>query len=197
MNCTLSRTISYHSQRRFPPTKEEALLCSTCLELILGYSRSFVVFLTRPTTYTTYSRLLHLLEMTIYKMFLTCKFTKNKLYVKYCYKVIGKCYYKMGSFLFYKTGQVVLQSRVGIREWHNFYYKMGGGSIPKWGNHYKEEQDSTKGFWHLSFRATIPESKTIGIAKNCVEAWHQTMDIIKSNHFFKKKISVKTKYLKK
>ena len=28
----------------------------------------------------------------------------------------GKYYYKMGSFLFYKTGQVVLQSRVGITE---------------------------------------------------------------------------------
>ena len=38
----------------------------------------------------------------------------------------GKCYYKMGGFLFYKTGQTVLQSRVGITEWHNFYYKMGG-----------------------------------------------------------------------
>ena len=33
----------------------------------------------------------------------------------------------MGSFLFYKTGQVVLQRRVGITEWHNFYYKMKGG----------------------------------------------------------------------
>ena len=51
----------------------------------------------------------------------------------------GKCYYKMSSFLVYKTGQVVLQSRVGITEWHNFYYKMGGGSIPEWGNHYKED----------------------------------------------------------
>ena len=41
----------------------------------------------------------------------------------------GECYYKIGSFLFYKTGQVVLQSRVGITEWHNIYYKMktGGG----------------------------------------------------------------------
>ena len=33
----------------------------------------------------------------------------------------GKC------FLFYKMGQVVLQSRVGITEWYNFYYKMAGG----------------------------------------------------------------------
>ena len=39
----------------------------------------------------------------------------------------GKCYYKTGSFLFYKTGLVVLQSRVGITEWHNFYNKMGEG----------------------------------------------------------------------
>ena len=101
----------------------------------------------------------------------------------------GKCYYKMGSFLFYKTGQVVLQSRVGIREWHNFYYKMGGGSIPKWGNHYKEEQDSTKGFWHLSFRAIIPESQTIVIAKSCVEVWYETMVIVQSNRFLKKRLS--------
>ena len=33
----------------------------------------------------------------------------------------------MGRFLFYKTRQVVLQCRIGIIEWHNFYYKMGGG----------------------------------------------------------------------
>ena len=39
----------------------------------------------------------------------------------------GKCHYKMGSFLFYKTGQVVLESRVGITEWFNFYYKWEGG----------------------------------------------------------------------
>ena len=39
----------------------------------------------------------------------------------------GKCHYKMGSFLFYKTGQVVLQSREGITEWHNFYYKWETG----------------------------------------------------------------------
>ena len=51
----------------------------------------------------------------------------------------------MGSSLFYKMGLVVLESRVGITEWDN-YYKMGGWSIPKWGNHYKEEQDSIKGF---------------------------------------------------
>ena len=130
MNCILSKTISFHYQCRFPPTKEEAFFCSTCLELILGYSRSFVVFLTRPTNYTTYSRLLHLLQMTIYKMFLTCKFTKNKLYVKYCYKVIGKCYYKIGSFLFYKTGQVVPQSRVGMAQ---FFLQIGRGKISKVG----------------------------------------------------------------
>ena len=106
----------------------------------------------------------------------------------------GKCYYKMGSFLFYKTGQVVLQSRVGITEWHNFYYKMGGGSIPKWGNHYKEEQDSTKGFWHLSFRATIPESKTIVITKSCMEVWYQTMDIVQSSRFFKKTQSIQNRW---
>ena len=50
----------------------------------------------------------------------------------------GECYYKIGSFLFYKTGQVVLQSRVGITEWDNVYYKMkrggdGGGGYSKVG----------------------------------------------------------------
>ena len=57
----------------------------------------------------------------------------------------GKYHYKMGSVLFYKMGLVVLENRAGITEWHN-YYKMGGWSIPKWGNHYKEEHYSTKGF---------------------------------------------------
>ena len=71
-------------------------------------------------------------------------------------------------------GQVVLQSKVVIKEWHNFYYKMEGGSISRWGNHYKEERDSTIGLWQLSFRATIPERKTIVIAKSCVEVWYQT-----------------------
>ena len=33
----------------------------------------------------------------------------------------------MGSFLFYKTGHMVLQRRVGITEWHNYYNKMRGG----------------------------------------------------------------------
>ena len=97
----------------------------------------------------------------------------------------GKCYYKMRSFSVYKTGQVVLQSSVGIAEWHNFYCKMGGGSIPKWGNHY-----NTKGFRHLSFRATIPESKTIEIAKSCLEVWYQTMDIVQSKRFLKKAQSI-------
>ena len=46
----------------------------------------------------------------------------------------GKCCYKIGSFLFYKMGQVLLQSKVSITEWHNFYYKIRGGSIPKLGN---------------------------------------------------------------
>ena len=66
---------------------------------------------------------------------------------------------------------------------------MGVGSIPKWDNHYKEEQDSTKEFWHLSFGVTISESKTILIAKICVEVWYRsTMDIAQSNRF-KKKLS--------
>ena len=51
---------------------------------------------------------------------------------------------------------------------------MEGVSISRWGNHYKEEKDSTIGLWQLSFRATIPDRKTIVIAKSCVEVWYQT-----------------------
>ena len=85
----------------------------------------------------------------------------------------GKFYYKMGSFLFWKTGQAVLQNKVGITEWHNFYYKLGGWNIAKWGHHYKEEKDNTKGFW-LSFRATMSKRKIIVIAKSSVEMRYQT-----------------------
>ena len=38
-----------------------------------------------------------------------------------------KCYYKMGSLLFYKTGQVVLQSRVGLQNGTIFITKWGWG----------------------------------------------------------------------
>ena len=34
---------------------------------------------------------------------------------------------KNGKLFVYKTGQVVLESRVGITEWYNFYYKWEGG----------------------------------------------------------------------
>ena len=111
------------------PTKEEALLCSTCLELILGCSRSFLVFLVRPNLLwlnTNYSRLLHLLQTTIYKMFWLANLQKINFMLDIVTKW-GKRYYKMRSFLFYKTGQAVLQKRVGATEWHNFYYKMRGG----------------------------------------------------------------------
>ena len=161
MNCILSRAISYHYQCRCPPTKEETLLCSTCLELLSGCSRSFLVFLAQPSLFwlvTTYSRLLHLLQTTIYKMFWLANLQKMSFMSGIVTKW-GKCYYKMGSFLFYKTGQVLLQSKVGITEWHSFYNKISGGSISNWGNHYKEQKDCTKAFWQLSFRATFSESK--------------------------------------
>ena len=140
MNCILSRAISYHYQCRCLPIKEETLLCSTCLELLLGCPRSFLVFLARPSLLwpvTTYSRLLHLLQTTIYKMFWVANLQKINFMLDIVTK-LGKCYYKMGNFLFYKTGQVLLQRKVGIIKRYNFYYKIRGGSIPKWGNHSKE-----------------------------------------------------------
>ena len=140
MNCILSRAISYHYQCRCLPIKEETLLCSTCLELLLGCPRSFLVFLAWPSLLwpvTTYSRLLHLLQTTIYKMFWLANLQKMNFMLDIVTKW-GKCCYKMGSFLFYKMEQVLLQSKVGITEWHNFYCKIIGGSIPKWGNHNKE-----------------------------------------------------------
>ena len=140
MNCILSRAISYHYQYRCPPTKEETLLCSTCSELLLGYFRLLLVFLARPSLLwlvTTYSRLLHLLQTTIYKMFWLANLQKMNFMLDIVTK-LGKCYYKMGNFLFYKTGQVLLQRKVGIIKRYNFYYKIRGGSIPKWGNHSKE-----------------------------------------------------------
>ena len=140
MNCILSRAISYHYQCRCPPTKEETLLCSTCLELFLGCSRSFLVFLARPSLFwlvTTYFGLLHLWQTTIYEMSWLANLQKMNFMLDTATKW-GKGYYKMGSFLFYKTRQVLLQSMVGIAEWHNFYYKIREWSIPKCGNHYKE-----------------------------------------------------------
>ena len=146
------------------------------------------LFLARPSTCYNLFQVAPFVTNDDLQNVLTCKFIKINFMLDIVTKW-GKCYYKMRSFLVCKTGQVVLQSSVGITEWHNFYCKMGGGSIPKWGNHYKEKQDSTKGFRHLSFRATIPESKTIGIAKSCLEVWYQTMDIVQSKRFFLKKLS--------
>ena len=142
-----------------------------------------VVFLARPSTCYDLFQVASFATNDDLQNVLTCKFTKINFILDIATKWGNDCY-KMGSFLFYKTRQVVLQSRVGITEWHNFYYKTGGGSIWKWGNHCKEDRDSTKGFWHLSFRALFLESKTIVIAKSCVEVWYQTMDIVQSNRFF-------------
>ena len=79
-----------------------------------------------------------------------------QIYKKWTLDIVtkcGKCYYKMGSFLLYKTGQVVLQSRVGITEWHNFYYKMGGvvfqsGTIITKKNRIVQK-DSDSFFWNI------------------------------------------------
>ena len=87
----------------------------------------------------------------------------------------GKSYYKMGSFLFYKKGQVILQSRVGIKEWRNFYYKMGGGILQSGAIITKKrrivQKDSDNS---VLVRATIPERKILVIAKSYVEVRFQT-----------------------
>ena len=103
----------------------------------------------------------------------------------------GKCHYKMGSFLFYKTGQVVLQSREGITEWHNFYYKwetgvfQSGAIITKKSRIVQKDSD-------ISFLE--PQSLTVKlvITESCMDVWYQTMDIVQSNRvFFKKTQSIK------
>ena len=68
-----------------------------------------------PALVTTYSMLIHLLQTAIYKMFWLVDLQKMNFMLDIVTKW-GKCHYKMGSFLFYKTGQVVLESRVGITE---------------------------------------------------------------------------------
>ena len=135
MNCILSRAISYHYQCRCLPIKEETLLCSTCLELLLGCPRSFLVFLARPSLLwpvTTYSRLLHLLQTTIYKMFWLANLQKMNFMLDIVTKW-GKCYYKMGSFLFYKTGQVLLQSKVRYSRMAQFLLQNKRGEYSKVG----------------------------------------------------------------
>ena len=83
----------------------------------------------------------------LYKMFWLANLQKMNFMLDIVTKW-GKCYYKMGSFLFYKTGQVVLQSRVGLQNGTIFITKWGG-DIAKWGNHYKKEKFSIKKFWQL------------------------------------------------
>ena len=77
MKCIQSRTINYHYQCRFPPTKEEALLCSFCLELLLGCVSSFLVFLTRPSTCYDLFQVAPFVTNDNLQNVLTCKFTKN------------------------------------------------------------------------------------------------------------------------
>ena len=175
MNCILWRAISCYYQCRCPHTKEKALLCSTCLELTLDCSRSFLVFLAFPSLLwlvTTYSRLLHLLQTTIYKMFWLANLQKINFMLDIVAKW-GKCYYKMGSLLFYKTGQVVSQSRVRITEWHNFYYKRRR----------IVQKDSDKSVLEpQSLKAKLLQSQKV--------AWRwdiKLMDIFQRNHFFYKK----------
>ena len=103
----------------------------------------------------------------------------------------GKCYHKMGSFLFYKTRQVLLQSKVGITEWHNFYYKIRGGVfqsgtiIKK--NKKIEQKDSDNSVLE-------PQSLKVKLLKLQKVAWRcdiKLMNIVHSNRvFFKKTQSI-------
>ena len=96
----------------------------------------------------------------------------------------GKCYYKIGSFLFYKTRQVLLQSKVGITEWHNFYYKIRGGVfqsgtiIKK--NKKIEQKDSDNSVLE-------PQSLKVKLLKLQKVAWRcdiKLMNIVHSNRVF-------------
>ena len=187
MRCILWRTISYHYQCRFPPTKEEVLLCSTCLELLLGCSRSFLVFLARsPALVVTYSRLLHLLQTTNYKLFWLADLQKMNFMLDIVTKR-GKCYYKTGSFLFYKTGLVVLQSRVGITEWHNFYNKMGGEVFQSGAIITKRSRIVQK---DSDISVLEPQSLKVKLLESQKIAWRRDIKLwtsLKVNIFFKKK----------
>ena len=140
MNCILSRAISYHYQCRCLPIKEETLLCSTCLELFLGFPGRFWFSQLCPACFDLlqlipgcsicYKRqFTKCFELLIYKKLTLCQILLQSQvsvitkWEAFCFTKLGKCYYKI---------------RLGIPEWHNFYYKIREGSIPKWGNHSKE-----------------------------------------------------------
>ena len=99
----------------------------------------------------------------------------------------GKCYHKMGSFLFYKTRQVLLQSKVGITEWHKFYYKIRGGreGVFQSGaiiieNKKMEQKDSDNSVLE-------PQSLKVKLLKSQKVAWRcdiKLMNIVHSNRFF-------------
>ena len=46
---------------------------------------------------------------------------------------LGKCYYKMGSFLFYKTGKVLLQNKVRYSRMAQFLLQNKRGEYSKVG----------------------------------------------------------------
>ena len=97
-------------QCRWPPTKQQALLCSTYLELLLARSGLFQLVM-------ACSGWFHFPQATTSQNVLTCEFTINQLHVdfitKYC-----KCNYKVEQL---KVGQVLQSGATFIRKQGNYY----------------------------------------------------------------------------
>ena len=66
--------------------------------------------------------------MTTLQNVLTYKFTKNGLYVRYCYKV-GQVLLQNGKIFVLQNGSSGITKQSRITEWHNFYYKIGRGIL--------------------------------------------------------------------
>ena len=182
MNCILSRAITYHYQGRCPPHKRGSFALFHLFGINSGLFQVVLSFPSLPNLLwlvTNYSRLLHLLQTTIYKMFWLANLQK----INFMLDIVtngASGITKKGRY--YRMVQFLLQNE--------------RGSIPKWGNHYKKEKDSTKGFWQLIFKATLSESKTCNrnnLRGDVVSNWWTMFKVT----VFLKKNSVNTKYLKK
>ena len=67
------------------PTKKEAFLCSTCLELLLARSSLFYLVMACSASF-------HFLQATPSQNILICKFTMNQLHVDYITKCWEYCF---------------------------------------------------------------------------------------------------------
>ena len=98
MNCILSRAITYHYQGRCPPHKRGSFALFHLFGINSGLFQVVLSFPSSPQPALTCYKLFQVASFATnddLQNVLTCKFTKNKLYVRYCYKR-GKRYYKKG-----------------------------------------------------------------------------------------------------